>query len=84
MEGPFKRTHYDGDSLLIIRFTPEAIRNHFSGSAMQEKELASLSDESLAEAARRIVPELQAANEVFMAYEEILDEASAVEAARRN
>lgn len=78
-------THYDGDPLLNVRFTPASIRAHFAGQPDAEEVLAGLSDESLAEAARRIVPrDQQLSDALFGAFEATLDAACQVEKSRRN
>ena len=78
-------SHYDGDPLLTVRFTPESIRAHFSGQEDAEDVLSNISDESLAEAARRVVPtETQLSDAIFSTFESVLDAAAHVEQARRN
>lgn len=78
-------THYDGDPLLNIRFTPAAIRAHFAGQADAEETLAGLSDETLAEAARRVASgDQQLQDALFSAFDSVLDAACQVEKARRN
>jgi homoserine kinase len=78
-------THYDGDPLLNVRFTPESIRAHFKGQPDAEALLANMSDESLAEAARRVVPrEQQLSDAIFNTFDSVLDVACQTESHRRN
>jgi hypothetical protein len=78
-------THYDGDPLLNVRFTPAAIRAHFRGQPDAEETLAGVSDEALAEAARRVIPcDQQLSDALFNAFEQTLDAACQVEKGMRN